>query len=156
MKPVVCIGLGNPLRTDEGVGVRVVEALRAAGGAPADCEILDLGTAGPALLHALAGRRKAVIVDCTLMGEAPGMCRRFRPEEVRTKKALAGLSVHEADVLRILALSEELGERPEEVVLFGIEPASIEAGTELSPALREGLDGYVAAVRAELGGRADA
>jgi hypothetical protein len=34
----------------------------------------------------------------------------------------------------------ELGQAPGEVVLFGIEPASIEPGLELSPLLAERLD----------------
>lgn len=148
-KPIAVIGLGNPLRVDEGVGVAVVQRLRCRAAAP-QVELLDLGTSGMALLHALAGREKAVIVDCAFLGEAPGTIRRFRPEEARSLKGSDGLSIHDSDALRIIELSRSLGECPPEVVLFGIQPADIGYGPELSPALAARLDEYAAAVAAEL------
>ena len=149
--PQVVIGLGNPLMSDEGVGIRVLHRLEARQPALVGTEFADLGSAGMRVLHAIAGRRKAVLVDCAFMGAAPGTMRRFRPEDVATVKRLAGLSAHEGDLLAILRLSRELGECPEQVVLFGIEPATIAPGTELSAVLAARLDEYAGAVAAELG-----
>jgi len=47
---VIVLGLGNILLRDEGVGVRVVEALAARYILPADVEVVDGGTAGMELL----------------------------------------------------------------------------------------------------------
>ena len=150
MEPVLVAGLGNPLMGDEGVGVRVAEALQARCGLPPDVEVLDLGTAGMKLLHAIRGRRRAILVDCARMGDPPGTIRRFTERQVRSRKELAGLSLHEADLLGVLELAARLGEKPDEVVLFGIEPADLSPGEGLSEALEARLGEYVETVAAEL------
>ncbi len=149
-------GLGNPLRGDEGVGVRVVEALARRAGAqvgvagPGPVAYLDLGTGGMRLIDALAGARKAVIVDCARMGRAPGAIARFTPESVRTRKPVPALSMHGGDVMAVLSLAERLGLSADEVVVFGIEPASLAYRDTLSPALAARLEAYADAVAAEL------
>ena len=150
MKPVLVAGLGNPLIGDEGVGVRVVQALQERSGLPPDVEVLDLGTAGMKLLHAIRGRRRAILVDCARMGEPPGTIRRFTEQQVRSRKELAGRSLHETDLLGVLELAARLGEKPDEVVLFGIEPADLSAGEGLSDALEARLGEYVEAVAAAM------
>jgi len=151
MKPILVAGLGNPLMGDEGIGPRVIEALLREADRFPDVEFVDLGAGGMAALHAMAGRRRAVFVDCARMGELPGTIRRFTAREVRSRKDLPGVSLHESDLLAVIGLSRRLGECPEETVIFGIEPVDISAGKGLSPALREGLARYTAAVAAELG-----
>jgi hydrogenase maturation protease len=150
VKATILIGLGNPLMTDEGIGVRVIEAfgLRAAE-FPA-VEFAELGTAGMRVLHALAGRRKAVLVDCAFMGQPPGTLRRFLPDEVRSVKRLSGFSLHEGDLADIISLSRRLGEAPAQIVLFGVEPAEVGAGERLSSNLQGRFQEYLRAIADEL------
>jgi len=148
--PVVVIGAGNLLLSDEGIGVHVVRALQTGIGEIEGVELLEVGSGGLALVHALAGRSKAVIVDCARMGEPAGTLRRFLPEEVRSVKAGGGLSLHEGDVLQLLRLTTALGTAPGEVVIIGIEPADLSPGLALSPVLQGQLATYVAAVLREL------
>ena len=150
MKDILVVGLGNALMADEGVGLAVVRELAQQAGPDLATDVIELGTGGLDLVHALAGRRKAVIVDCALMDEPAGVLRRFTPESVRSRKAGGGFSPHHGDVLETIALARRLGECPSEVVIFGVQPASVAPGEGLSPALRERLPQYVAAVRAEL------
>jgi len=150
MRPVVVIGLGNLLLSDEGVGVHVIRALEEQAASFPEVDLLDLGAGGLSVLYAISGRRKAILVDCALMGEPPGTLRRFAPEEVRTVKALSGFSLHEGDLVRVLELARELGQAPEEVVIFGIQPADVSPGQELSPILQGRLQEYVDRVAAEL------
>ena len=148
----VVIGLGNPLMGDEGIGIRLIAEFtrRPSGGEYADVLFLDAGTAGVGILHAIARKRKAVFLDCVLMGEQPGTIRRFSPGGVRSRKTLGRFSFHEADLLGILELSRKLGEYPEEVVIFGIEPRNIAPGASLSPALEARVQEYAAMIRSEL------
>ncbi len=148
--PVVIIGMGNLLMGDEGIGVRLAEQLGQCGGLPAGVEVIDLGTAGLGALHVIAGRRKAVIIDCCYMNEAPGVMRRFTPEDVRSKKVVTRLSVHEADVMSVIELSKRLGECPEEVVLFGIQPQRVEQTAALSRELEGQLADYEAVLQEEV------
>jgi len=148
----VVIGLGNPFMTDEGIGVRVLQALQSE--PLPGVEFLELGTGGLSVMHALGGRAKAVIVDCAFMEMTPGALRRFGPEEVRSKKASNGLSLHESDLLAVLDVARRCGEAPEEIVLFGIQPERVAPGEALSVALASRLPEYVRAVRQELTQRA--
>ena len=151
MKETVVIGVGNLLMADEGVGVHVVRELQQCGREFPGTDLLDLGASGMEVLHSIAGRRKAVIIDCALMGEAPGTIIRFEPEEVRSKKSVSALSFHEGDLPQILDLSKRVGECPDDVVIFGIEPDTIGFGEQLSPALGSRLPEYVAEIERELG-----
>lgn len=146
----VVLGLGNPLMADEGIGVRLVVRLSRLAAERPDAEFIDAGTGGLAVLHHIQGRRKAVFVDCAYMGEEPGTIRRFTPEEVRSDKALAHQSLHEADLLRILEMARQLGQAPDEVVIFGIQPQRIEPAMELSPVLEDRMDEYLAVLLKEL------
>ncbi|MCU0915171.1 MAG: HyaD/HybD family hydrogenase maturation endopeptidase [Planctomycetes bacterium] len=146
----VVLGLGNPLMADEGIGVYLVERLLEVADEYPAVDFIDAGTGGLSILHQLEGRHKAILIDCAFMEEPPGALRRFTPDEVRSMKVLAHQSLHEADVLQILALARRLGQAPEEIVIFGIQPERVEPGPGLSPALAERFDEYLAALRREL------
>jgi len=147
---VIVIGLGNLLMSDEGVGIRVVQALSSRAATYPGVDFADLGTAGMRVLHAITGRRHAVFVDCAFMGQPPGTVQRFTPDAVRSLKSVAGLSLHEGDLLETLELARRLGEVPERIVIFGIEPLTITPGMELSPPVAARLDDCVAQVAREL------
>ena len=148
----VVIGLGNPLFGDEGIGVRLVEALAADPelSVAGKTHFVDLGTAATRVLHAIAGKDKAILLDCAFMGLEPGEIRRFNPADVRTQKQIVNFSLHEGDLLATLALAARLGECPPEVVIFGIQPASIVHSLSLSPVLANRFNEYVSRIKAEI------
>ncbi len=152
MLNLVVIGLGNPLMKDEGIGVHLVKLLRnrfERRKVPA-VQFLDLGTSGFNVLHAIAHKRKVVFVDCAFMGKVPGTLRRFTPDDICSKKDLKLLSLHEGDLLRVLALSRKLGEYPAEVIIFGIEPKEVLPGNELTDVLSSKLDEYLNSIEQEI------
>ena len=102
------------------------------------------------VLHLIEGRRKALFIDCAFMGQEPGAIRRFTPDEVHSAKVLAHQSLHDADLLRILSLAEELGQCPERVVIFGIEPQAVEPRQGLSAVLLERTEHYLSEILSEL------
>jgi hydrogenase maturation protease len=150
VKPIVVIGLGHALMRDEGIGCHLIRALQTQADRFPDVEFLDLGTSGLAVHHAIAGRRKAVLLDCAIMGEEPGTIRRFSPDQVRSGKGLPGLSTHEGDLLALLASARTLGAAPEDLVIFGIQPADISPGEDLSPLLSSRLPHYLETIIREL------
>ncbi len=150
MKPTVVLGLGNPLMADEGIGVYLIERLASSADKYPDVDIIDAGTGGLSILHHVEGRRKAIIIDCAFMGEPPGAMKRFTPEEVRSVKVLAHHSLHEADLVRVLMMAQQLGQAPEQVVIFGIEPERVQPGRGLSPTLMDRIDEYQSVILSEL------
>ena len=150
MKPTLIICLGNPLMRDEGIGVRLEPELSSRLAGHPDVEVCDLGTGGLTIMHAMTGRERVVFVDCALMGEAPGAMRRFTPEEVFSTKIKTRYSLHEGDLLDTLRLSQTLGECPDDIVIFGIEPRQVAPGQELSEELEHKIPHYVETILKEI------
>jgi hydrogenase maturation protease len=149
-KGTVVVGLGNGIMTDEGVGIHVLSRLLSSSDHDGDVEFVQAGSSLMAVVHAIAGRRKAVIVDCAWMDEAPGTMRRFSPEEVVSRKGMRHLSLHEGDLLDALRLSRKMEEYPGEVVVYGVQPETVGLGESLSPTLQARIDEYTCAILADL------
>jgi hydrogenase maturation protease len=154
IKPVIVVGLGNPLMADEGIGIVLIERLAklaAEGRLPSETvEYHDGGCGGMYLLHAIAGRQKAILIDCAKMGLQPAVIRRFPPEDVNTIKKLTHLSLHEVDIMKVIELARMLEQCPEEIVIFGIEPEAIEPQMSLTGVLQARLDDYISLIQQEL------
>ncbi len=150
-KPVVVLGLGNPLMADEGIAAYLIASLADWEAEYPDVDFIDAGTGGLSILYLIEGRRKAIVIDCAFMDEPPGTIRRFTPDQVQSRKVLAHQSLHEADLMQILAIARDLGQAPDEIVIFGIQPERVEPGLALSRALTERIDEYISLIRRELG-----
>lgn len=106
---IVVLGLGNILLRDEGVGVRVVEALAARYVLPAMVEVVDGGTTGMELLDTLAGCDHLLVCDAVQTGAPPGSVVKLADAEVPALFQ-ARFSPHQlglAEVLATLILMEE-------------------------------------------------
>lgn len=153
-KSTIVVGLGNPLMADEGIGVVLIEKLNelaAAGEVPtSDIEYYDGGCGGMYLLHTIAGRQKAILIDCCLMGAEPGTIRCFTPDDVNSVKQMAHLSLHEVDILKVIELAQQIGQCPDEIVIFGIEPVSITNQMHLNEPIQAKIPEYITEIRKEL------
>lgn len=148
------LGIGNPLRGDDGVGIRALEMLKERD-LPEDIVLLDSGTPGFELVNQLqewaqVGGGQVTIIDAVSMGEIPGAWRRFTPEDVRMITSGEHLSLHQVDLAGGLALADALGILPENIVIYGIEPARTGWQTELSPEVSLGVTELVNNILSEL------
>ncbi len=71
MAKYVVLGIGNILLTDEGVGVRVIEALERDYVLPPEVEVIDGGTCGMEMLEQLENLDGLVVVDCVRANQPP-------------------------------------------------------------------------------------
>jgi hydrogenase maturation protease len=141
---LLVIGLGNILRSDDGVGVHLARAL-ARESWPAGVRILDAGTPGLALLDLIQEADHVLILDAGDFAEPPASICVFTPDEVSSRSESSPLSIHQADVLGALRLGQALGIAPP-MTLVAIQPRSLEPGTELSPTLTEAFPKLLACV----------
>jgi len=142
-KRTIVLGLGNPLMSDEGIGVIIVNKLEEISKRYPHIDFIDAGTGGLKLLHYFEGREKAIIIDCANMQEEPGKIRRFTPEQVKSVKQLAHQSLHEQDLIKIIEMAKELGTSPKEIVIFGIQPKNISLKNAISEELENQIDNYI-------------
>ena len=143
------VGVGNILLKDEGIGVHVVRALQemSLGSRQGEVEVVDGGTS-PSAFDSAEGADKLIIVDAARGGGEPGTVYRFAPDEVSGERKLLA-SLHDLGLMDSLRMMENLGDPPRETVIIGVEPAEVDWGLELTPALRERLPDVVRLVLEE-------
>ena len=130
------IGCGNLLLQDEGVGVHLIEYLKEKQ-LPKDVELLDGGTAGFDLIDFIQQAEKVVIVDAVKVGGKPGEIYCFCLGDFETENS-PKTSLHDITLKDVFQIIKKLGPLPK-IRIIGIEPKSIDCGTELSPELRKML-----------------
>ncbi len=145
------LGLGNPLRGDDGIGPSVVEEL-ADRDLPEEVTLIDGGTGGLDLLRLLERWRRVVIIDAADVGRGPGEYVRFTPDEVRLVGVSASLSLHHAGLSEVLTLADALDLHLPEMVIFGVQPTEIGWKEGLSPAVEAALPTLADAVLEEIEG----
>lgn len=149
---IIILGIGNTILSDEGVGVHAAEALRAAYELPDNIEVIDGGTAGMELLDPLAGVDLLLVLDAVKTKRAPGSVVCLTGKEVpvffRSK-----LSPHQVSICDVLASLEFAGDPPKDLVLIGVEPESMELGTELTSTVAARVPEMVALAVQQLAAR---
>ena len=146
--PILVLGIGNILLSDEGVGVRVIEAMRGMR-LPDSVEILDVGTGALDIIDIIANRDKVIIIDAVKGGGEPGAVYRFTPNDVVILNPTP-ISVHQFDILGTLNMAALAGCMPQQVIIFGIEPKGIEWGLELSPEVATVIPRVIELITSEL------
>ncbi len=138
------LGIGNLLMGDEGVGVQVVNHLRAHHELPG-VEILDGGTGGFHLLEYFQQYPRVILIDATLDGNPPGTITLLKPKF--SSDYPPTLSAHDIGLKDLLDALYLLEQQPE-IVLFTISIADISrVSVDLSPEIEAAIPEVVDAIR---------
>lgn len=148
MKTLV-LGLGNILLSDEGVGVHVIHLLWERYDFPQEVEVMDGGTLALDLLPYVEDAERLLIVDAVQMNAPSGTVVRLVGEEIPEVLTLK-YSPHQMGLSDLLAAARFLGHSPTEIVLWGIQPATLDVGLELSPVVAAQVETLVQNVLTEL------
>ncbi len=128
----VVLGLGNPVLSDDAVGLCVAVALRQLMESdPVDgVTVLTSTRAGFELIDLLAGTGTAIIVDCLDVPDAqPGRVRRLDLQHVAGAARLVG--GHDLGVAAAFQLAAEMGiSMPDSVEIYGVEAAETRCFSE--------------------------
>ncbi|MEN8729221.1 MAG: HyaD/HybD family hydrogenase maturation endopeptidase [Desulfuromonadales bacterium] len=148
---ILVLGLGNSIMTDDGFGVEVVNTLSSRYHFQGEVCLVDGGTLGLDLLPYLENVESLLIIDALDMRDEPGRIFRLQGEEV--PRAFASkLSVHQMGLQDLLAVAELQGHVPNRLVVWGVQPESIEMGTELTPAVKKAVVAVIDNILDELQG----
>jgi hydrogenase maturation protease len=148
-KRILVLGVGNILLGDEGTGVRVIQKLEDEYVFSENVELYDGGTLGLKLLEPICRSDFAIVVDIVRGGGAPGAIYRIAEKDL-PKKIPYKSSLHELNIVETLIYAEELGNKPETVVI-GIEPGDWTSWSiELTEPVRNRMEDFVAVVLGEI------
>ena len=128
---MVVLGLGNPLFQDEGLGIHFVHQLMQEE-IDERVELIDGGTDALALLGVVEEAEYLLIIDAIDGEQPPGSIQQISGENI--PRLVAGrVSAHQIGFQEVLALASLRGRLPAHIVLIGVQPQSLDWGTELSP-----------------------
>jgi hydrogenase maturation protease len=144
----VIIGVGNCDRGDDGVGLVVARGL--SDRISADIRILETGGDAAAIVDALAGVRRAILVDAAQSAAPPGTIHRFDAAAGAVPADILRLSSHSFGAAAAIELARALGELPPRTTVYGIAGANFEEGAELHPAVQQAAISVMAQIRKEL------
>jgi hydrogenase maturation protease len=147
---ILVLGIGNILLSDEGVGVHVINRFQETLVIPDEVQVIDGGTMGLDLSPYFEGKTDVVVVDAICAdGEKPGTIRRFSDSEVMTMLG-ERISPHQIGLSDLLACTAVDTQLPENIVLLGIVPESLDTSLDLSPTIQAKVDDLVGLIRVEL------
>ncbi len=148
-KKILVLGVGNLLLGDEGTGVRVIQKLEEEYIFSENVELFDGGTQGLRLLEPICRSDFTIVVDIVRGGGKPGVIYRIDEKDL-PKKIPYKSSLHELNIVETLIYAEELGNKPETIVV-GIEPGEWTSwSTELTEPVRTRIEDVVALVLEEI------
>jgi hydrogenase maturation protease len=157
MKTLV-IGLGNPILTDDGIGVKVANAVkkRLDQAAAENITVTEACLGGLRLMEMMIGYDRLILIDAlTTQGNCrPGQIQRLSLDDLRSISPTQHSScVHDTSLVTALDLGRTLGYHlPEDIVIYGVGVSNVVDFSEVpTPAVAKAISPLVERVLADLG-----
>ena len=141
MKDFGVIGIGNPLRKDDGIGVYLLKKLKDKNlDFDKKIDFIDGGTGGFNIIHYISNFKKLLIIDAIDFDSNPGETIFFEYKKNKNLKNIQNYTIHDEDITKIIQLNQIINKNPKKIFIFGIQPKDISFGNGLSKNIEEKLD----------------
>lgn len=154
LRKCVVLGLGNILHSDDGVGPRAIERLKTEVRVPEGVTLIEGGTLGLELLTYIWDCSYLLVLDAVDTGRSPGTLVRMSGAGLDALPSQG--SVHQLGVADLLVALRALARQQPKVVLLGMQPATTDWGTELSPPVEGAMGSLIEATIIELRNQVEA
>lgn len=148
------MGFGNPVRSDDGIGIYVIDQLRSKIQKPNEVTLFDMGTSAFEVLFNLVGHDRILIVDATVnSNEAPGTLFKVPAEEVmRAPQDDPMVFLHGLRWDQALSYAKKImkEEYPEDIQVYLIAVSNTRLEVELSEEVKLAGDRVVELILKEL------
>ena len=151
MSDCVIIGIGNLIKSDDGVGVHAVRYLE--GKVPGDVELIEGSVFCADLFVFIEGREKVIFIDAIDAGDEPGAIFKFTPDQVRNENKGVSMSVHDFGLYELIAMARLMDQCPEDITIISVQVKSIDTGDTLSDEVRAAIPRVHELVLEEIGTR---
>lgn len=133
---ILVVGIGNIYRSDDAVGLHVVQRLKKH--APQNVTVLEGDGNGTALMEYWINFHAVILIDAVYSGAVPGIIHRFNVHTEPIPK-FVNFSTHSFSIAEAVELARVLNQLPPYFILYGIEGKHFAVGTELSPEVKEAI-----------------
>ena len=129
MKTII-IGLGNPILSDDSVGIKVSRELRDCLSSYDGIDVAEAYAGGIRLMDVMVGYEKAIIVDAMVTGNGlPGTINSLAISDLISTRNI--VSTHDTNLATALEMGKMLGlHLPSEIEIWGIEALDVETFSE--------------------------
>ena len=139
----VILGIGNTLLQDEGIGIHLLNAVKEkypCWQADFNIAMIDGGTLSFDLLNIIQSDQDLLVLDAVNLDKPPGTVYCLAAEEMDKFLSQPGKSVHEVSLQDLFDMSRLTGHLPEKRALIGIQPATIDWGSELTQSVQQSIE----------------
>jgi len=148
--PIRIVGIGNILMGDDGLGPYVIQILMSRFDFPDHVELVDGGTPGLDFLPYISHARSVIVLDTVSSKGTPGEIKIYRDREIIGSAPPPRMSPHQPGLRESLMATELTDASPQEMVLIGVVPETVEQGTTLSPPVQSAVQNVIDTVLEEL------
>jgi hydrogenase maturation protease len=146
---IAVFGIGNILLSDDGVGVHAINRLREEYTFPDFVELIDGGTKGLDLLPLFENKDRILIADAANFKKEPGTIDIVEGDNIPSFLSKK-LSVHQIGLPDTLFAAKLMDITPSEMCLIGIQPKSMDTGTELSEEVKVQFGSFLTTILRKL------
>ena len=135
----IVIGIGNPVLTDDGVGLKAAAALRERLPDTPDAAVTQVYGGGMRLMEAMIGYDRAILIDAIVTGGPPGKVWALEPDDLPATRNTH--SSHDGSLAAALELGHLTGLRlPDDIRVWAVEAADVESfGEALTPSVNQAV-----------------
>jgi len=153
MKTLI-VGLGNPILTDDGVGVKVAQALEMALWGQEGLTITEASVGGLRLMEMMVGYDRCILIDAINQGDdPPGTVRRMSVADLDVLSPTQHTaSAHDTSLSTALAMGRRMGlSLPDDVTIYAVRAVHvIDFGDTPTPAVAAAIPQVVETILSEL------
>lgn len=139
MRKLLFLGLGNPILSDDAVGIRVVDKIKSIMGDSNGIDFVTGSMAGLRILDVIQGYDELVIVDAIEKGGEPGTLYKIPIEDLEGTLHLT--SLHSINLVTAIELGRKMSLKiPKRISIYGIEVKDVVKFSEkMTPEVEESI-----------------
>lgn len=148
LAPILIIGVGTDYRRDDRIGLLIARKIR-------DLQIPSVTVEeqsgdGVALMDAWIYAETVIVIDAVCSKSAAGTIFRFEAQTQSLPSNFFHYSTHEFSVAEAVELARVLHELPTQLIVYGIEGADFEMGSEISDEVRKAAEQVISSIQADI------
>lgn len=139
MRKLLFLGLGNPILSDDAVGIRVVDKIKSIMGDSNGIDFVTGSMAGLRILDVIQGYDELVIVDAIEKGGESGTLYKIPIEDLESTLHLT--SLHSINLVTAIELGRKMSLKiPKRISIYGIEVKDVVKFSEkMTPEVEESI-----------------
>ena len=127
---VLVIGVGNEIRGDDEVGLRVASGVRER--LPHQCNSVEESGEGARLMELWKSSQVTILVDAVKSGAEPGHIHRYEAHNSPLPASMFHYSTHAFGVPQAIELARVMNQLPQRLIVYGIEGKCFDEGAAMS------------------------